>query len=301
MDILVTGSAGQVGLELARQNWGPDVRLHMPDRAALDIGSAASVNAFFASQPLSAVINPAAYTAVDKAEDDSAAAFLANAQGPANLAEATRKAGIPLIHVSTDYVFDGGKSAPYVESDPVAPLGSYGVSKAAGESAVLSGNPRSVVMRTAWVLSPHRGNFLKTMLRVAAANPLLRVVDDQVGNPTSATDIAQALRIITLRMIADEVAPRGTYHFVNAGDVSWCGLAREIFAISAANGGPSAEVQAITTAEYPTPARRPANSRLSTAKISADYGITPRAWQDAVSDIITELAAAAPQPAGASA
>jgi len=288
-EILITGGAGQVGLELARQSWPKNVRLHVPTRAELDLGSAASVAQAFAACRFAAVINPAAYTAVDKAEDESAAAFLANAQGPAFLAEATRKAGIPLIHVSTDYVFDGTKAGPYVETDPVAPLGVYGASKLAGEYAVLSGNPRSVVMRTAWVLSVHRGNFLKTMLRVGAVNPQLRVVDDQIGCPTSAADIATALKTITLRMLDDPAAPTGVYHFVNGGEASWCGLAREIFRLSAAAGGPSAEAVAITTAEYPTPAKRPANSRLSTAKIGADYGIAPRDWREGVADIIKEL------------
>lgn len=294
-DILITGGAGQVGLELARQVWPDDIRLHFPTRAELDLGSVASVAQAFAACRFAAVINPAAYTAVDKAEEESAAAFLANTQGAAYLAEATRKAGIPLIHVSTDYVFDGSKADAYAESDPVAPLGVYGASKLAGEYAVASGNARSVVMRTAWVLSAHRGNFLKTMLRVGATNPQLRVVDDQVGCPTSASDIAAALKTIALRMIADPTAPTGIYHFVNAGEASWCGLAREIFRRSAAAGGPSADVVAITTADYPTPAKRPANSRLATSRIANDYGIAPRDWREGVADIIAELVGAIPE------
>lgn len=289
LDILITGGTGQVGLELARQDWGQDVTLHLPNRTELDISSHTSVMSYFSKRAFAAVINPAAYTAVDKAEDDSAAAFLSNAQGPANLAEATRKADIPLVHVSTDYVFAGDKTGPYDETDPVAPLGIYGASKLAGEIAVRSGNPRSVVMRSAWVLSAHRENFLKTMLRLAATDPQIRVVDDQLGCPTAASDIAQALKSITLRMIADEQAPTGIYHFVNSGEVSWCGLAQEIFAMSKARGGPHADVLAIKTVEYPTSARRPINSRLSTQKISADYGIIPRLWEIAVSEIVTDL------------
>jgi len=154
---------------------------------------------------------------------------------------------------------------------------------------VLAGQSRSLILRTAWVISAQRANFLKTMLRVAATSPTLRVVDDQRGCPTSAADIAAALRTIVLRMIADPAAPSGIYHFVNAGEATWCELAREIFALSAAAGGPSADVEAITTAQYPTPARRPANSRLSTSKITADYGIHPRDWRAAVRDIIDEL------------
>lgn len=287
--ILVTGGAGQVGLELARAAWPDRVRLHLPTRSELDLGDADAVRALFAATPFKAVINSGAYTAVDKAEGEVAAAFAANAMGPAVLAEATRAAGIPLIQVSTDYVFDGSGEADYAETDPVGPLGVYGASKLAGELAVRSGNPRSVVLRTAWVLSVHRANFLKTMLRLAADRPALRVVDDQTGSPTSARDIAQTLRDITVRMIDDPEAPTGVYHFVNAGSTSWAGLAREIFARSAEVGGPSAEVEGIATAEYPTPARRPSNSRLSTFKITRDYGIAPRPWQDAVAEIVAEL------------
>ena len=288
-DILVTGGAGQVGLELARADWPSYVRLHMPTRDELDLGDTDAVRAMFAATPFKAVINSGAYTAVDKAETEVAAAFAANAMGPAILAEVTRAAGIPLVQVSTDYVFDGSGEQDYSESDPVGPLGVYGASKLAGEVAVRTGNPRSVVMRTAWVLSPHRANFLKTMLRLAADRPALRVVDDQTGCPTSARDIAGALADITLRMIADPEAPTGVYHFVNAGSTSWAGLAREVFALSKARGGPEAQVEGITTAEYPTPARRPANSRLSTFKITRDYGIIPRPWQDAVAGIVAEL------------
>jgi dTDP-4-dehydrorhamnose reductase len=289
VDILVTGGAGQVGLELARVVWPAHVRLHLPSRSELDLADAASVRALFAATPFKAVINSGAYTAVDKAENDVAAAFAANAMGPAILAEATRAAAIPLIQVSTDYVFDGSGDSKYNETDPVGPLSVYGASKLAGELAVRTGNPRSVVLRTAWVLSPHRTNFLKTMLRLAVDRDALRVVDDQIGSPTSAKDIAAALADITLKMLADPQAPTGVYHFVNAGSTSWAGLAREIFARSAVYGGPTAQVEGIATVEYPTPAQRPSNSRLSTLKITRDYGVTPRPWQDAVAEIVAEL------------
>lgn len=288
--ILITGGSGQVGLELARIAWPDDVAPHFPTRAELDLGSADSISDYFASRDWAGVINCAAYTAVDKAESEVGAAFLANAQGPAWLAEASRKAGIPIVHVSTDYVFDGTKDTPYRTDDPVAPIGVYGASKLAGELAIRTGNPRSVVLRTAWVLSVHRANFLKTMLRVGASNPQIRVVADQIGCPTGAADIAAALRTITLRLIEDANAPSGIYHFVNAGEASWCDLAKAIFALNRRAGGSFAEVTGISTAEYPTPARRPVNSRLSTAKLTADFSITPRAWEDAVKDIVTELA-----------
>ncbi|CAN5210934.1 dTDP-4-dehydrorhamnose reductase [soil metagenome] len=289
LHILITGGAGQVGLELQAADWPEGVVLHAPTRAKLDLSDAASVRAAFAATPFAAVINSGAHTAVDNAETEVAAAFAANAMGPAVLADATREAGVPLIQVSTDYVFDGSKDGLYVETDPVGPLGVYGASKLAGELAVRNGNPRSIVLRTAWVLSVHRGNFLKTMLRLAADRPGLRVVGDQHGCPTSARDIAAALKIITLKMIADPNAPTGIYHFVNAGETTWAGLAKDIFSLSAAAGGPSATIEAIASSKYPTPARRPANSRLSTEKLTRDYAIAPRPWQDAVAEIVTEL------------
>ena len=289
--ILITGGAGQVGLELLAAGWPEGVVVHAPTRGELDLGDIESVKAAFASIPFAAVINSGAYTAVDKAETDVAAAFAANAMGPAVLAEVTRAAGVPLIQVSTDYVFDGTKESAYIESDPVAPLGVYGASKLAGEVAVRTGNPRSVVLRTAWVLSVHRANFLKTMLRLAADRPGLRVVGDQTGCPTSARDIAATLKTIALRMIADADAPTGVYHFVNAGETTSAGLAQEIMTLSAASGGPSATVEAITTSEYPTPARRPVSSRLSTTNLTRDYGVEPREWRAAVAEIITELSA----------
>lgn len=284
-NILVTGGQGQIGLELARQDWPADMSIHYPTRAELDIASQVSLAAYLRGRRFDAIVNCAAYTAVDKAERDRDAAFLVNGEAPGWLADT----GIPLIHVSTDYVFDGSKDGFYTEDDPVAPLGVYGASKREGERAVLAGQSRSVILRTAWVLSAHRGNFLKTMLRAATANPKLRVVDDQHGCPTSAQDIASAIRTIVRRLVDGPRASTGIYHFVNAGEASWCDLARQIFALSAAAGGPTAEVEAITTADYPTPARRPANSRLSTAKVAADYGIQPRDWRRAIRDIIDEL------------
>ena len=290
-NILVTGGQGQIGLELARQDWPVDMSIHCPTRAELDIASQASVAGYLRGRRFDAIINCAAYTAVDQAEQDRDLAFLVNGEAPGWLADS----GIPLIHLSTDYVFDGSKDGYYVEEDPVAPLGVYGASKREGERAVQAGRSRSVILRTAWVLSAHRGNFLKTMLRAASTNPKLRVVDDQHGCPTSAHDIAEAVHAIALRLIEAPDAPTGIFHFVNAGEATWCGLAREIFALSAAAGGPSAEVEAVATAAYPTPARRPANSRLSTAKITAHYGVHPRDWRAAVRDIIDELVGPVPQ------
>jgi dTDP-4-dehydrorhamnose reductase len=287
VDILVTGGQGQVGIELSTVAWPAGVRVHAPSRAELDLTSADSVHAYFAGKRFAAIVNPAAYTAVDKAESEIGAAFAVNALGPALLAEAAK--GAPIVHISTDYVFDGAKDAAYVETDPVRPLGVYGASKEAGEQAIRSAAQRHVILRTAWVVSPHRGNFVKTMLRLGAERPVLRVVDDQRGCPTAAADIAEAVAKIALRLIADSAAPIGTYHFVNGGDTTWCGLARHVFQAAARLGGPQPTVEAITTADYPTPARRPANSRLSTEKLATDYGIHPRPWAAAMDEVVGKL------------
>lgn len=287
--ILVTGGNGQLGTELKRYAWPEGWAVIAIDIDELDLCDTAAITAMVASQPWAAVISAGAYTAVDKAESDVVTAWAVNAMAPAAFAEACAKAGIPIIQVSTDYVFDGARDGAWEVSDPVAPLGVYGASKLGGELAVRTSGARYVIVRTAWVVSAHGNNFVKTMLRVGASNPTLQVVDDQRGSPTSATDLAVALAKITMRLVEDPTAPTGTYHFSNAGAVTWAGFAREIFAQSAVRGGGSAEVQSITTAEYPTPAKRPANSLLSHDAITHDYGIHPRAWQTALGNILDEL------------
>lgn len=291
IDVLLTGGSGQVGTEVIRLA-PAGVNIVAPGRDRLDLSDPESIAAMIASRPWAAVINSAAHTAVDRAESEIVAAWKVNALAPAALAQATAEAGIPLIQVSTDYVFDGSKDGFYVESDPVAPVSVYGASKEAGEQAVRTGNPRHVILRTAWVVSPHGANFIKTMLRLAQTRPELRVVDDQRGCPTSATDVAQALLTITRRLADDPRAPVGTYHFVNSGEATWCGLARAVFEIAAEHGRPAPTVEGITTADYPTPARRPANSRLDVAKLTRDYAIAPRPWQEAIEEIVETLLAA---------
>ncbi len=292
MQILITGGTGQVGRALQDEPLPDGVRIFAPARAELDLSDPASIRTAIASRPWAAVINAGAYTAVDRAESEPALAWAANAVGPETLARATAAAGVPLIHVSTDYVFSGDKAEPYAEDDPIGPLSVYGASKAAGELAVSAGNPRHVIARTAWVVSPFGANFLKTMLRVGAQRPSLGVVDDQHGAPTSARDIARGLIEIALRHARDPAAPTGVYHLVNAGETTWCGFAREIFRLAAARGGPSPHVEAIATADYPTPARRPANSRLSATRLARDFGISPRPWQAAIAEVLTETWAA---------
>ena len=298
-NILVTGGTGQVGLALRRLSWPEPFRLVAPTRAELDLTNADAIAALFADHSFAAVINPAAWTAVDLAESEPAAAFGANTTAPAWLAEACGTSDTPLVHLSTDYVFDGTLDRPYREDDPFAPLGVYGASKLAGELAVRAIQPRSVVLRTAWVVSPDRVNFLKTMLKLAAERDVVRVVADQQGCPTTAADIAAALQTITLRLIAERDAPTGVFHFAGAGETSWAGLAEAIFAASRARGGPWATVEPIPTTAYPTPARRPANSRLDCRRIANAYGIIPRDWRAATDEITGQVLAASAEGATA--
>ena len=288
MRILLCGAGGQVGTELRRLAGPNGWELVATDRPVLDIVDRRAVEAAVAVDRPQIVINAAAYTAVDRAESEPAEAWAGNCEGPANLAAACRAAGIPLIHISTDYVFDGSEDAPYVEDDPVNPLGVYGKSKEAGERAVRDALAEHVILRTAWLYSAHGHNFVKTMLRLAETHPSLRVVADQVGSPTSAADIAAAIATIAAR-IASGAGRWGTYHFVGAGAVSWHGFAEAIFATAEPWRGKPPTVAPITTAEYPTPARRPANSVLDCGRIGAAYDIVPRAWRQALRDVVREL------------
>lgn len=290
MKLLVLGAGGQVGHELCRRAWPAGYSIAALDRAGLDITDRAAVFAAMARERPDIVVNAAAYTAVDRAESEPEAASAANCTGPANLAAACREAAIPLIHLSTDYVFDGSKSSPYREDDPVKPLGVYGKSKEAGDRAVRDALAQHVILRTAWVYSAHGHNFAKTMLRLGAERPVLRVVADQVGSPTSAGDIAGAIGTILARLATGSTS-WGTYHFAGGGAVSWHGFAEAIFELAAPWRGPPPLVERITTADFPTPAKRPANSVLDCTKIGDAFGIVPRPWQDALAEVIGELAA----------
>ena len=291
--ILVTGGNGQLGLELARADLPAGWQVVALDRAGLDLADpaaiAACVAAGHAGAPWAAVINGAAYTAVDKAEGDVVVAWQVNALAPAAFGAACAQAGIPLVQVSTDYVFAGDAQGAWEVDDPVGPLGVYGASKLGGELAVQTSGAAHAIVRTAWVVSPHGHNFIRTMLRVGAERGHLRVVGDQRGSPTSAADLAQALLTIAIRLAGDASALNGIFHFSNAGATSWAGFAAEIFRQSTERGGPSATVEPIATADYPTPARRPANSLLSHAAIGRAYGIVPRPWDEALGDILDQL------------
>jgi len=287
--ILVTGGSGQIGLELARCDWPETVEVEFPDRSVLDLTSEQSIAAIFRQARWDGVINCAAWTAVDAAEDHAAEAYLINSEGAARLAREARGAVAAFVQVSTDYVFDGALGRPYREDDQVNPLGAYGASKLSGELRVREAHPDAVIVRTGWVLSAHRHNFLKTMLRLASTEPVVRVVEDQRGCPTGARDMAEALKAIMLRLVEGGDAPTGTYHFANAGEASWFELASAIFAIAGSYGDAAPRTEAIPTSEYKTRARRPADSRLDTGRLSRDYDIRPRPWREVVEDIIREL------------
>ena len=284
----MSGGTGQVGTGLMLANRGR-FEIVAPTRADFDLLDAASIERNIAARDWAAIINCAAYTAVVKAESEPQAAFAINAEAPGIMARAAATRAIPLLHVSTDYVFDGSKPDAYFEEDPVAPLGVYGASKEAGERAVRDAGGRSIILRTAWVVSPWGHNFVKTMLRLGGERDELGVVADQVGCPTSAIDIAETLLILAERLLGDRREPCGTYHFVNSGQASWYDLASAVFAYAGARGMKIPRVNAIATADYPTPARRPANSRLSTAKLERTFGMKPRPWQEAVEEILVSL------------
>jgi dTDP-4-dehydrorhamnose reductase len=288
MKVLVLGAAGQVGRELRRYPWPANARLTALDRLGLDITSREAVFATIADERPDIVVNAAAYTAVDRAESEPDAAWAANCAGPGNIVAACRESGIPLIHISTDYVFDGTKSGAYREDDPVNPLGVYGKSKEGGERAVREVLREHIILRTAWVYSAHGNNFVKTMLRLARERPVLRVVADQIGSPTSAADLAGAIALIAQR-VRNGNAAWGTYHFTGTGAVTWHDFAEAIFDLTSRWQGPPPRVEAITTADYPTPARRPSNSVLDCSHIAAAFGIEPRPWRAALAEVIEEL------------
>jgi dTDP-4-dehydrorhamnose reductase len=292
MKVLVLGAGGQVGHELCRHSWPTDATLVALARNGLDITRREAVFTTIAGERPDVVVNAAAYTAVDRAESERDAAWAANCAGPGHIAAACREAGIPLIHISTDYVFDGTRSGPYREDDPVNPLGVYGASKEGGERAVREALREHVILRTAWIYSAHGHNFVKTMLRLAGQRPVLRVVADQTGSPTSAADLAGAIALIAQR-ITDGTAAWGTYHFAGAGVVTWHGFAEAIFDLARGWRGPPPRVEAITTADYPTPAQRPSNSVLDCSRIGAAFAIEPRPWRSALAEVIEELHAAA--------
>lgn len=290
--VLVTGAAGQVGTELQRASWPDGWEVVACDRAKLDLTDTSAITSAVSERRWTAVINAGAYTAVDRAEIDQVSAWKINALGPVALSAACAKANIPLVQISTDYVFGGAKAGEWVPEDPVAPLSVYGASKLGGELAVRTSGARHAIVRTAWVVSPYGDNFVKTMLTAGAKRGHLRVVEDQHGSPTIASDLAAALVTIAVRLAEDSAAPIGTFHFSNAEATTWADFAREIFIQSKARGGPVATVEGIGTRDYPTQARRPSNSLLSHEAIQTAFGIVPRPWREALGSVLDELVGA---------
>ncbi len=291
MRLIVTGKSGQVVTALIERGTAQGVEIVSFGRPEFDLAHAqAGLTAIADAQP-DVIVSAAAYTAVDKAESEPDTAQAINGIGPGALAQLAAKLNVPLIHISTDYVFDGTKHGPYVETDPTNPLGVYGKTKLSGELSVMAATSNHVILRTAWVYSPFGNNFLKTMLRVGVERSELRVVDDQNGNPTSALDIADAVIAVAHNLVAhpDNASLRGVFHLTGSGEASWADFATEIFAVSGELGGPSANVVRITTEDYPTPARRPANSRLSGEKLRQVHGVTMPSWQISTRETIARL------------
>jgi len=293
--ILLLGANGQLGRELQRAlaPLGTIVATTrsgvLPDGGACEVADfdqPSSLTALLDRLRPSVVVNAAAYTAVDRAEENRDAAFRANAEAPGVLARWCAQAGVSLVHYSTDYVFDGQGTRPYREDDATAPLGVYGASKLAGEGAIRVAGGRHLIFRTAWVYASHSANFLRTMLRVGADRDVLRVVADQVGTPTPAALIAD----VTAQALQQGGGLSGTWHLTAKGETSWHGFAEAIFAEAVAAGVlPRAPtVEAITTAEYPTPARRPAYSHLDVAKLEQDFGIVLPRWQEGLKRVIAD-------------
>jgi dTDP-4-dehydrorhamnose reductase len=286
--ILLFGGDGQLGREMVRESAKRAMPLVALSRAQADIADRAAVDEAIQRHGPSIVINAASYTKVDAAETEAEAAHRANAIGAGILATACARAGVPLIHVSTDYVFDGSKPGPYVEGDPVAPINVYGRTKAAGEQAVRDAAPLHAIIRTSWVYGEFGQNFLKTMIQLAATKDELRIVADQRGCPTSTPDLANAILTIAPQLLGGK-GTSGTYHFAGSGVTTWHGFASRIVAAQAPLTGRAPRVTAITTAELPRPARRPANSELDCSLFARVFGIRGRPWTEETDRITRNL------------
>jgi dTDP-4-dehydrorhamnose reductase len=286
--ILVTGGSGQLARALED---AATVKLRRVGRPEFDFDRPDTIAATFQAVKPSLVVNAAAYTAVDAAEDDADAAYRANRDGPAALARLCAEAGIPLIHVSTDYVYDGAKGAPYVETDPVAPQGVYGASKLAGEQAVLASGAQAIVLRTSWVYAAEGKNFVRTMLNAGKVRDRLSVVADQYGCPTTASDLAVAILTIADRIGATGWRPEyaGVFHAAGSGDTTWHGLACAVFAEAARHGAKVPEVAPIATADWPTKAKRPADSRLDCSKLHAVFDVKLPEWRSSLAQTIDTI------------
>lgn len=286
--VLVFGRNGQVARELADLARASGRAMVFAGRETLDLTDPTGVEGLIARIAPGAVINAAAYTAVDRAEREADAAFALNRDAPAAMAAACAARDLPFVHFSTDYVFDGTLDRPYVETDPTGPTSVYGTSKLAGEQAVAAAGGRTIVLRTSWVYGVHGVNFVKTMLRLALDRDEISVVVDQIGRPTWSRDCAEAA-LLAADALGRSPDLAGVYHLSGAGDASWADLAAAAFEASARRGGPTAAIAPIVTADYPTPARRPANSRLDCGKIEAALPWRCRPWRESLATCMNEM------------
>lgn len=291
MNILVTGKCGQVALSLQEASkLHSGVTVTLVGRPELDLAQPETLAPVLDTHRPDLVVSAAAYTAVDQAEDEPDLAHTINAEGPATIAGWCAQNNVQLIHLSTDYVFDGALDRPYKETDQTGPRSVYGRSKLSGEKLVLAAHPQALIVRTAWVYSAYGSNFVKTMLRLAETRDEISVVADQIGNPTSAHDIAHGLLTIASRLVENGgEAPSGIFHLTGSGETNWAAFAREIFAASAATGGPSAQVNDISSADYPTKARRPKNSRLGNDRLEAEFGWWAPDWRESTRTCVARL------------
>lgn len=291
MTLLIVGNTGQIARSLGEAAAARGIAFRALGRPQLDLTQSGSISAAVETAAPDYVINAAAYTAVDNAETDIANAMALNRDGAEALATVCHKHGIPIIHLSTDYVFDGSKSAPYTETDDANPLNIYGRSKLDGENAVSAAATRHIILRTSWVFSPFGRNFVKTILGIADKQDDLNIVDDQFGSPTYAPHISEGVLSIVDRLDRGAPAdqPWGLFNMAGTGGTTWCGLAKQILRQSSLRGGPAARVRAIATDQYPTPAQRPANSRLDCSKLKKIYGIELPDWQSGVRECVTRL------------
>lgn len=290
LKVLVIGANGQLGSELCRKGeelGGEMVPMDLPE---LDITQNSAARRAVCQPDISLVINAAAYTAVDKAESEPKHAFAVNCDGPAHLATCCANLRIPLIHISTDYVFDGNKAGAYIETDPVCPIGVYGRSKASGEEEIRKKLTEHVIIRTSWLYGVHGNNFVKTMLRLGSEKEVVRVIDDQHGCPTYAGDLAEAILSIARDILERKEIHWGTYHYCGKGETTWYGFAERIFQVARRHRPfPLRCVEAITTEQYPTPAKRPRNSVLDCARIKEVFGIEQRPWEESLERAIPAL------------
>lgn len=289
--ILVTGASGQLGDALSRRLSARGLAFTAVQRPAFNFEAPDTVSACFATTKPSLVINAAAYTAVDKAETDQEAAKACNHTGPLALAKLCEAAGIPFIHVSTDYVFNGDKGEPYQENDPTSPTGVYGATKRDGEEAILATSAQAVILRTAWVYSAHGKNFARTMITAGRKMPVLRVVADQHGTPTAAGDLADAILTILDKISATNWQPeyRGIFHATGSGETTWYSFATTIFEEAAKHGYRAPDVHPIATAEWPTPTRRPPDSRLDNGKLARVFGTALPPWRETIPGVVADL------------